>query len=121
MDTTPGTFKDLPLSQDIQDQIAKVGFEHPTPIQEKAIPLALEGGDIIGCAQTGTGKTLAFCLPLMERLKGKKGTHALILCPTREIATQTHDVLVKFGSPLKITSVVLIGGRRLQTQKNDLQ
>ncbi len=121
METTPKSFHDLPLSETLLTLLDQAGFSHPTPIQEEAIPLALTGKDLIGCAQTGTGKTLAFCLPLLEKLQGKPGTQALILCPTREIAQQTHEVLQKFGPALKLNSVVLIGGKRLHTQQMDLK
>lgn len=121
METTKSLFKDMDLSEVLKKKLLKEGFEHPTPIQEKGIPIALTGSDLIGCAQTGTGKTLAFCLPLMEQLKGKKGTGAVILCPTREIAIQTHHVLQQIGPVLNITSVVLIGGRKISVQTNDLK
>ncbi|MDX1386204.1 MAG: DEAD/DEAH box helicase [bacterium] len=121
METTPTYFRDLKLSPKLLTVIEKAGFEHPTPIQEQGIPLALMPSDLIGCAQTGTGKTLAFCLPLLEKLQGKKGTHALILCPTREIALQTQKVLEQFGPAMGLSSTVLIGGRRILTQANALK
>lgn len=121
MDKTPKFFRELGLSKAVLHQLDQAGFEHPTPIQELAIPQALKGGDLIGCAQTGTGKTLAFCLPLLEILQGTQGTQALILCPTREIAQQTHEVLEKFGKALKLNSAVLIGGKRIRAQENALK
>ncbi len=116
METTPSSFADLNLSAELLTLLDQAGFAHPTPIQEKAIPLALQGGDLMGCAQTGTGKTLAFSLPLLQTLRGKQGVKALILCPTREIALQTHEVLEKFGPPLGVSHTVLIGGRRIHAQ-----
>ena len=68
--------------------MSAAGFSVPTPIQARAIPPALPGADVIGCAATGTGKTAAYVLPLLERLAGKTGTRALVLAPTRELAVQ---------------------------------
>lgn len=116
MDTTPSLFSKLGLSTELLQSLESASFVHPTPIQKVSIPVSLEGHDLIGCAQTGTGKTLAFALPMIERLKGRKGTHGIILCPTREIAIQTHETLEKIGGPLKIHSVVVIGGRQLGSQ-----
>src|SRR5207237_10091755 len=79
-------FSELGLSQKTLAGLERAGFEAPTPIQAQAIPPALQGKDVIGCAATGTGKTLAFVLPILERLEGKHGTRALILAPTRELA-----------------------------------
>lgn len=121
METTPRSFSELGLSSEILEQIARAGFEHPTPIQEAAIPIALRGSDLIGCAQTGTGKTLAFCLPLLQLLKQHKDDRALILCPTREIAMQTSEVLRQFGGPSKMHHATLIGGRRMGGQIQDLK
>jgi ATP-dependent RNA helicase RhlE len=121
METTPRSFGELGLSPDILEQIARAGFEHPTPIQEMSIPIALRGSDLIGCAQTGTGKTLAFCLPLLEKLKGHKEGRALILCPTREIAMQTSEVLRQFGGPFHMHHATLIGGRRMGGQIQELR
>lgn len=124
METTPASFESLALSNSLLALLNKEGFKHPTPIQEKAIPVALRGVDMVGCAQTGTGKTLAFCLPLLEQREKLTQTGlrqwALILCPTREIALQTHEVLEKFGEGLNLRSAVLIGGRRLSTQEQAL-
>jgi len=121
METTPRYFSELNLSEELLKEIDQAGFAHPTPIQEKSIPIALTGKDLIGCAQTGTGKTLAFALPFIQKLKGSRGTGALILCPTREIALQTHEVLKQFGNPLRVSNVVLIGGQRLRSQENALK
>src|SRR5262249_51831326 len=73
-------------------------YRIPTPIQARAIPLALAGNDVIGCAATGTGKTAAFVLPLVEHLAGKQGTRALVLAPTRELATQIDEHAARFGA-----------------------
>ena len=82
------SFSSLGLSSESQSAIARAGYRVPTPIQARAIPPALAGKDVIGCAATGTGKTAAFVLPLVERLAGKQGTRALVLAPTRELAIQ---------------------------------
>ncbi len=116
MEITEKRFADLGLSEGLLKSLEKQGYIHPTPIQEKAIPIGMSQKDLIGCAQTGTGKTLAFVVPLIEHLKGTQGTQAVILCPTREIAMQTHEAIEKVGGPLKIHSVSIIGGRRMQGQ-----
>ncbi|WP_428674891.1 DEAD/DEAH box helicase, partial [Roseibium sp.] len=107
-------FQSLGLSDGLLTAVAENGYDVPTPIQKMAIPLILEGRDLMGLAQTGTGKTAAFGLPLIERLlaeNGKplpKGTRALILAPTRELVNQIAKSLVSFlrKTPLRVTSVV---------------
>ena len=107
-------FKDLGLSGNLLKAVADNGYDVPTPIQEKAIPLILEGRDLMGLAQTGTGKTAAFGLPLIDRLLSEPedaqptGTRALILAPTRELVNQIAKSLVSFlrKTPLRVTSVV---------------
>jgi ATP-dependent RNA helicase RhlE len=121
MDTTSTRFNELGLSQELLDSLERAGFAHPTPIQKEAIPTALQDHDLIGCAQTGTGKTLAFLIPLIEKLRGRSGAHALILCPTREIALQTHHTVEKVGKPLKVHSAVIIGGARMGGQMDALR
>ena len=117
--TTDHSFAELGLSKPIMDSLAEIGFEHPTPIQIQVIPRALEGLDIVGLAQTGSGKTAAFGLPIAEHLLHGKGIRALILCPTREIALQTDAFLEVVGRDHKLETVCLIGGVSLgpQTQK----
>ncbi|MGZ6370946.1 MAG: DEAD/DEAH box helicase [Bdellovibrionota bacterium] len=100
----------LGLSPAALELIQKAGFQNPTPVQAESIPLALEGSDIIASAQTGTGKTASFVLPMVERFAGKEGTFGLILCPTREIAQQTQATIELFGTPRGVRSIVLIGG-----------
>lgn len=121
MKTLQQGFDTLGLGPSTLKAITSLGFEHPTPIQAQAIPIALEGKDILGCAQTGTGKTLAFSLPLLEKLAGQPGPQALILCPTREIALQSQEVLEKFSKTLPIHSVALIGGKGIVGQANRLK
>ena len=102
-------FSDLGLSGKMLSILERQNFSIPTPIQHKCIPLALEGRDIVGIAQTGTGKTLAFGLPMIERLAKNRG-QALILMPTRELALQVDEVLQKIGRPIGLKTAVVIGG-----------
>ncbi len=105
-------FDTLSLDPRINRGIAQAGYTTPTPIQEKAIPIALQGRDILGIAQTGTGKTAAFILPILHRLLDgpKKQVRALILAPTRELAQQIHGEAVILGKECGIKSVALYGG-----------
>ncbi len=103
-------WKDLGLSAEALELIEKSGFKKPTGIQSKAIPLALEGRDLIASSQTGTGKTASFVLPMVEKLAGRNGPYGLILAPTREIAQQIQGTLKLFAEPRGIRSAVLIGG-----------
>jgi ATP-dependent RNA helicase RhlE len=109
-------FKSLGLSQRMLDAVAKAGFEKPTPIQAQAIPPGLAGKDVVGCAATGTGKTAAFALPLLERLAGKKGTRALVLAPTRELALQIGEEMERFGKTAGVRCAVVIGGVGMNPQ-----
>ncbi|MBW8282147.1 MAG: DEAD/DEAH box helicase, partial [Rhizobium sp.] len=121
-------FLELGLSQNIAATVAGLGYDTPTPIQLKAIPIVLEGRDLIGLAQTGTGKTAAFGLPLIEMLlknptrPDNRTTRTLILAPTRELVNQIGDNLRSFikKTPLKINQVVggaSIGKQQLQLEK----
>ncbi|MDO8527876.1 MAG: DEAD/DEAH box helicase [Deltaproteobacteria bacterium] len=121
VETTEQTFASLKLSEPVLQSITRVGFEHPTPIQLEVIPPALEGKDIIGLAQTGSGKTAAFVLPIAERLLHGKGLRGLILCPTREIALQTKAFLDLFGKHHNLHTVCVIGGVSMGPQIRDLQ
>jgi len=114
--TTDKSFAELGLSRDIVDAIERVGFEHPTPIQAAVIEIALSGKDVIGLAQTGSGKTAAFVLPIAEKLTHGKGVRALILAPTREIALQTKAFLDLFGANHQLSTACLIGGVRMRPQ-----
>ncbi|HZZ85013.1 MAG TPA: DEAD/DEAH box helicase [Anaeromyxobacteraceae bacterium] len=104
------SFADLNLSEKTLHALERAGFEHPTPIQAQAIPPALDGKDVIGAAATGTGKTAAFLLPILERLTGKTGTRALVLAPTRELALQIGEELARFGKGRHVRGAVVIGG-----------
>jgi len=107
-------FADLGLSDDLLKAISDQGYDEPTPIQAKAIPHVLSGDDVMGIAQTGTGKTASFTLPLIDRLsKGRakaRMPRSLILCPTRELATQVAENFEKYGKYHKLTMALLIGG-----------
>ena len=104
------TFEELGLSKKGLSALEAAGFEAPTPIQAQAIPPALAGKDVIGAAATGTGKTLAFVMPMLERLAGKVGTRGLILAPTRELALQIHEQIEKFRNGYHLRAAVVIGG-----------
>jgi ATP-dependent RNA helicase RhlE len=115
-ETRPGephqerSFAELKLSTKTLEALARAGFDRPTPIQARAIPPALDGRDVIGTAATGTGKTAAFLLPIIERLAGKRGIRALVLAPTRELALQIGEELERFGSGRHVRGAVVIGG-----------
>lgn len=113
---TEKRFEDLGLSEPILASIRDVGFHHPTPIQAEVIPTAVSGRDLIALAQTGSGKTAAFVIPIAERLTHGAGTRALIVSPTREIALQTQAFVEAFGASHGLTSACLIGGVKMQPQ-----
>lgn len=109
------TFLDLGLSDRTCATLARYDISTPTPIQESSIPVAMEGGDVIGIAQTGTGKTLAFALPMIERLK--PGEVGLVLAPTRELAQQIQETYTR----LKVQSALIVGGASMNLQIRDLK
>ena len=117
-------FADLGLSAPLLQAIAEMGYLHPTPIQEQAIPVVLMGRDVLGVAQTGTGKTASFTLPLMDILAGSRARarmpRSLILEPTRELALQVAENFVQYGKHLKLTHALLIGGESMNDQKDAL-
>ncbi len=117
------SFAELNLAPEIARAVKEEGYETPTPIQEGAIPGVLAGRDLIGCAQTGTGKTAAFTLPILHRLRaGTRGRlRALILTPTRELALQVTESLRVYGRYLKIDSAVVHGGVGLEPQQARLR
>jgi ATP-dependent RNA helicase RhlE len=119
--TTAKTFVELGLTPEILTSIGEVGFEHPTPIQAAVIPPALAGRDIIALAQTGSGKTAAFVIPLAQRLQHGRGLRALIISPTREIALQTQAFLELFGKNHDLNTVCLIGGVKMKPQLSALR
>jgi ATP-dependent RNA helicase RhlE len=119
--TTDQSFSTLGLSSEIVSTISKIGFVHPTPIQAAIIPTALTGRDAIGLAQTGSGKTAAFVLPLAEKLVHGRGVRGLILAPTREIALQTKAFLDLFGKHHDLKTACLIGGVKMKPQLDELR
>ncbi|MGE0227936.1 MAG: DEAD/DEAH box helicase [Dehalococcoidia bacterium] len=113
--TFPPAFRALGLSERSLAAVAGFGFTTPSPIQEQSIPLLLGGRDVVGIAQTGTGKTLAFGLPMVERLDGsRRAVQGLVLVPTRELAQQVLEVLQDLGKPYGLEAVGLLGGRALE-------
>ena len=118
-------FKFLGLSSSILKALKDAGYVTPTPIQQKAIPAILNGSDILGTSQTGTGKTAGFTLPLLQLLdengQSNNKPRALILCPTRELATQIHKCVETYGKYLAIRSVAIFGGVSIHSQKSRLK
>ena len=111
------SFESLGLAPALLRALVETGYETPTPIQEQAIPLALAGHDLLGGAQTGTGKTAAFVLPLLQRLSEMppsaaraRPVRALVLTPTRELAVQVHDSIRTYGKHLRLSSTCIYGG-----------
>ncbi len=117
------TFVAFDLHPQILSNVVALGYTTPTPIQQKSIPSVMQGHDLMGLAQTGTGKTAAFLLPVLHRLHpGPRGhVRALILAPTRELAQQIHEAFGTFGRDLKLRSVVLYGGMSISLQKDKLR
>ncbi len=121
------SFDSLGLSAEILRAISEKGYDKPTPIQQQAIPLVLEGRDLMGGAQTGTGKTAGFTLPLLDRLvktsksgKGRRPVRALVLTPTRELAAQVHENVQTYGRYLPLKTAVVFGGVSINPQKMKL-
>src|ERR1700753_819742 len=118
------SFESLGLSATVLQAVAEKGYTTPTPIQEKAIPFVLMGRDVLGCAQTGTGKTASFTLPMIDILSGSRARArmppSLILEPTRELALQVADNFVQYGKYLKLTHALIIGGESMSDQRDVL-
>jgi len=123
MQTTQNTFEQFKLNRQLLNAIEEAGYTEPTPIQEQAIPVALAGQDILGIAQTGTGKTAAYTLPLLMRIKYAQGQHprALIMAPTRELAMQISEAISQLSKYTDIRTVVLYGGVGPKTQIEELR
>ncbi len=123
-EATRPLFSDLGLSAEVLRAIDDMGYRHPTPIQEQAIPYVLMGRDVMGTAQTGTGKTAGFTLPMLDILSGSRARarmpRSLILEPTRELALQVADNFVEYGKYLKLTHALIIGGESMSDQKDVL-
>lgn len=114
-------FSELGLSKDLLTAIEKHGYVEATPIQEQTIPLTLDGIDVIGQAQTGTGKTAAFGLPILENIDPDGGLQALIISPTRELAIQTQEELYQLGRDKRVKVQVVYGGSDIRKQINGLK
>ena len=115
-------FSELPIDNKLKNSIRFADFITPTPIQSKSIPISLSGKDILGTAQTGTGKTLAFTIPMINKLLIDKNTMALIVCPTRELATQVMQTVLKLNvREIGIGNALLIGGESMQKQLKKLK
>jgi ATP-dependent RNA helicase RhlE len=118
------TFSELSLSAPLKNNLAKHGFAQPTPVQAQSIPPALAGRDLVATAQTGTGKTLAFVLPIIHRLQelpSPYGVRAVILSPTRELALQTHDTFAKMSAGTAIRAAIAVGGLNERTQLQSIR
>jgi ATP-dependent RNA helicase RhlE len=122
------SFKNFNLSEAIIKAVEEKGYQHPTPVQEQAIPQILTGADILGSAQTGTGKTAAFCIPILQNLTNRKTSttqqrniRALILTPTRELAIQVSENLRAYGKYLPLKSTVIFGGVSQFNQEKELR
>ena len=104
----------------IEQGIEAQGFKEPTPIQQQAIPLVLEGRDVMGLAQTGTGKTAVFVLPILQRLLygPRRRIRALVISPTRELAEQTHEAVMQLGAHTGLKSITIYGGVNINPQKS---
>jgi ATP-dependent RNA helicase RhlE len=120
---SPSTFEALQLAPELMQAVRDAGYEHPTPIQAQAIPLVLKGRDVIGLAQTGTGKTAAFTLPILQRLMGgpARRVRALILTPTRELTAQVRESLDAYGAHTPLRSVEVFGGVAIGPQEQRLR
>lgn len=119
-------FKDLGIIDSILKALAEQGYEKPTPIQEQAIPILLKGKDLLGCAQTGTGKTAAFTIPILQKMlanapQGKRQIRALIVTPTRELALQIGESIDAYGKYTGLRSTVIFGGVKQGSQTDELR
>lgn len=114
----PTTFRSLGLAPELLDALEQCGYSVPTPIQAKAIPHLLRGTDLMGCAQTGTGKTAAFALPILQQIRAEEPGHlrALILVPTRELAMQVQKNIQEYGRSLPLRSTAVFGGVPFEPQ-----
>ena len=116
-------FAELGLRRELVRAVTGAGYTTPTPIQERGIPVVLDGRDLIACAQTGTGKTAAFLLPILQRLaEGQASRHprALVVAPTRELAAQIGEMAREYGKYLRLRSTVIYGGVGMEPQKRRL-
>src|SRR3989344_4676822 len=114
-------FAGLGIGENILKVLADLQFTVPTPIQHKAIPVAIDGKDVVGIAQTGTGKSLAFGIPLLQRLMANQQGKGLIILPTRELALQINETMQKIGRPFGLKTAILICGASMFAQKTQLR
>jgi len=114
-------FSSLNLRNEIMQAITELGYSEPTPIQMGMIPLMLTGVDVVGQAQTGTGKTAAFALPILNNFEKQKNPQALVLAPTRELALQVADSMKEYGKYLNLRVLAVYGGQPYGPQINSLQ
>ncbi len=114
-------FENMNLSSEIIEAIRERGYEEATLIQERIVPIALQGKDIVGQSPTGTGKTAAFALPIIQNMNGEKGVQVLVLAPTRELALQIADEMKKLGKNSKVRVVTIYGGQPIQIQLRGLK
>src|SRR6266853_496786 len=118
-------FNELGLSPELLQAITDTGYTTPTPIQEQAIPVIAQGRDVLGCAQTGTGKTASFALPMIDKLAAGRSRarmpRSLILEPTRELATQVEAAFERYGKHHRLTTALLIGGESFGDQQRKLE
>ena len=120
---TPDSFDPLPLSDTMRAALEKAEYQSPTPVQAGVIPIAISGTDVVAQARTGTGKTAAFGIPILERLESHQanGPRAIILVPTRELAVQVRDEIAKLAHGRRITSIAVYGGKPIRGQIEKLQ
>ena len=114
-------FTDFDIHETLSMNLIKKGIVHPSPIQDQAIPVALKGGDIIGIASTGTGKTAAFLIPIINKMVSDRNHKAMVLAPTRELATQVQEEFRLFTQNMRLFSVAAVGGMPISKQMRDLQ
>lgn len=114
-------FSDFPISQVLKKNIQNRGYNIPTPIQDQTIPHILNGSDVVGIANTGTGKTAAFLIPLIHKITLNRSEKVLIVVPTRELAIQINDELTELAKFLNVTSVLCIGGANINQQLSGLK
>lgn len=114
-------FSDFPLDPRLQENIRAMGYIQATPVQEQVIPAIIEGRDVIGTSHTGTGKTAAFLIPLVQKITVDRAQRVLVIAPTRELAYQTYTQLQNISRGLSVRTAILIGGTNEWRQKQDIQ
>src|SRR6202795_3028327 len=121
----PASFATLGLQRELADVVAALGYEEPTPVQRETIPLLLEGRDLLGQAETGTGKTAAFALPMLQRIgqarPSPRQTCGLVLVPTRELAMQVAEAVHKYAKGVGLSVVPIYGGAPISQQIRTLE